>query len=411
MPVILSNGGDISIAAQGNITGALGTGNSQQLANNWLFRQGAGTGNRDVTWWVRPDLFRAGVATFGGGDVNINAGGNVTNFSAAAPTTARYDSNGTDASRVDGGGNLNIAAGGDIVNGVYHAGRGDVVLDAGGAIRKTNGAFGTTVSLQDANVKVSALNDVFIESIHNPTMLHQASVNSTSNLVASGVSPYFVSYGEANTVKLQSLTGDAGIGAGTNIATGTRVTGFNGGLVPAALEFMPSNVAITAFGGDINLDGLQLTLAPAAKGNLSMLASENINLQSIGLSDADASLLANVNNPANNATQLNANLVQFRLSHAANLLHKGDTEPVSIVAKNGSITTTPTGTITTPKAAYISAGKDISVSADIQHVNNGDISVIRAGRDMTMPEGAAAQIKLGGKGDLLVESWSRCFIG
>jgi filamentous hemagglutinin len=412
----LTNGGDITIDAQGNVTGALGTGNSQQLANNWLFRQGAGSGNRDLTWWVRPDLFRAGIATFGGGDVNVNAGGNITNLSAAAPTTARYDSfngtnPGTGAFRVDGGGDVTITAGGDIVNGVYHAGRGDVALDAGGAIRKTNGAFGTTISLQDANVNVSALNDVLIESIHNPTLLHQASVNASGNLTTSGVSPYFVSYGETNTVKLQSLTGDAGIGAGTNIATGTRVSGFNGSLNPTALEFMPSNVAVTAYGGDINLEGLQLTLSPASKGNLSLLASENINLSSIGLSDADASLLANVNTPANNSTQVNANLTQFRVSHAANLLHKDDLVPVSIVAKNGSITTTPSGTITAPKAAYISAGKDVTVSADIQHVNNGDITVIRAGRDITMPEGTTAQIKLGGKGDLLVEAGRDVLLG
>jgi filamentous hemagglutinin len=401
----LTNGGDIIIDAQGDVVGALGAGNSQQLANNWLFRQGSGTSNRDLTWWVRPDLFRAGVATFGGGDVIVNAGGSVTNFSAAAPTTARYDTNGTGANRVDGGGDVNISAGGDIVNGVYHAGRGEVSLNAEGAVRKTpNGPFGTTVSLQDANANVSGVNGVFIESIHNPTLLHQASINSTSNLVTNGASPYFSSYGAESAVNLESLTGDAAIGAGTNIASGTRVSGFNGALVTGALEFMPANVAVKTYSGNIKSDSLQLTLAPAPKGNLSMLAAGDINLVSVVLSDADASLLANVVNPANNANDANADLRAFRVSNAASPIHKGDDQQLSIVAKNGSIQTSPSGIIKSPKAAYIVAGKDISLSADIQHVNAGDISVVRAGRDIIMPTGEAAQIRLGGQGDILVEA-------
>lgn len=401
----LTNGGNVEINAKGDITGALGTNNSQQLANNWLFRQGAGTENRDITWWVRPDLFKAGVATFGGGDVIVNAGGSVTNFSASAPTTARYDSNGTGGFSIDGGGDVNITAGGDIVNGVYHAGRGEVNLNAGGAVRKIpNGTFGTTISLQDASINVYAASSAFIEGIHNPTLLNQSSINASSNLLRNGANPYFVSYGEGSSTQLQSLTGVVAIGTGANVSA--RATGFNGTLLPLveALELMPASVAITAYSGNIKVDSPQLTLAPAPRGNLSLLAAGDVAVAAVAVSDADAKFLPSIIKPNDSSNGVKPALTQLRTVHAASPIHIGDETPLSIVAKNGSITTSVVGAITSPKAAYISAGKDIIISADIQHVNPNDITVIRAGRDITMPTGQAAQIKLGGQGELLVEA-------
>lgn len=76
----LSNGGDIDIHTQGNIVGKIGSSGAQQLISPWLFRQGGGSGNKDVSWWVRPDLFKQGVAALGGGNVSVNAEGSITNF-------------------------------------------------------------------------------------------------------------------------------------------------------------------------------------------------------------------------------------------------------------------------------------------------------------------------------------------
>ncbi len=91
-------GGDVSLVAMGNITGAP----SAQLYSNWLFRQGAansstGEYTRQPAWWVRFDQFQQGVGALGGGNVTLQAGGKVENVSASAPTQARMTATAPDA--------------------------------------------------------------------------------------------------------------------------------------------------------------------------------------------------------------------------------------------------------------------------------------------------------------------------
>jgi TRAP-type mannitol/chloroaromatic compound transport system substrate-binding protein len=74
----VNNGGDITVTVLGNITGAATT----QTVNQWLLRQG-GDGV-DTSWWIRPDLFQQGIGALGGGNVQIQAGGNITNVSASS---------------------------------------------------------------------------------------------------------------------------------------------------------------------------------------------------------------------------------------------------------------------------------------------------------------------------------------
>jgi len=102
-------GGDVSLMAQGNIAGAV----SKQIFNNWLFRQGKlnpdGTAyDKQTAVWVRFDQFRQGLGALGGGDVRIQAGGNVENLSAHTPTQARMNSATPDASKLvtSGGGTI-----------------------------------------------------------------------------------------------------------------------------------------------------------------------------------------------------------------------------------------------------------------------------------------------------------------
>lgn len=426
----LTDGGDVKIRTQGNIIGALGASNTQQLPNNWLFREGGGTQNRDLTWWVRPDLFRAGVATFGGGDVTIQADGNISNLSAAAATTARYDSNGTGNFRVDGGGDLKVSATGDISNGVYHVGRGDANLQAGGSIRKLpNGAnnqpFGTLLSLQNASAEVSAAGSAFIESVFNPTLFAQATANSATPLGQNGQngsSPFFSTYGEDSSFHLRALTGDATLGLANTVNITARISGLNSSVTATApaLEIHPGTVAATAFSGNINVG--RLVLAPAALGNLSLLAAGNVsNLNNglIAVSDADPSLLPSLANPLAGSDNASSILRQFRTAHAATPLHAGDEQPISIVARDGSISLigdiSPSISrgpgLTSPKAVFIQAGQDITLNADIQHLNSADISVIKAGRDYIAPLDASTQVRLGGPGELLIEAGRNASLG
>lgn len=96
-------------------------------------------------------------------------------ISVSVPTTARYDNTGNVS--LNGGGDVQVAAGGDITSGVYFAGKGNVNLTAGGEIKAAANTFGTTIALQDASAKVSAVKNAMIETVFNPTLWSQVTTN------------------------------------------------------------------------------------------------------------------------------------------------------------------------------------------------------------------------------------------
>lgn len=424
----LTQGGDINIDVQGNITGAAST----QSVNQWLLRQGGGTGNKDVSWWVRPDLFKQGVAALGGGNVKVSAGGNITNFSASSATTARYDSNSTNFDLitgerivntiVNGGGDVDVSAGGNITNGLYYAGRGNISLNAGASILKT-GTTGTLIALQDASADVSAANSVKIETVFNPTIWAQTltAVNESD-----GSNSFFLTYGNNSAFDVSALTGDVEIGlsnaaniGGRTSLSGTNTAAANGG----ALSVHPGTVAVASFSGDVKLN--ELTLAPTTKGNLSVLAAKNIstNAQLVTISDADLSNTLSLASPATNMTSgvLTDTLRTIVSESAPSPIHTNDSTRVAIVASQGDVTIkqVPVGRadkiivgLKSSKAAYISAGDDISMTASIQHANSNDVSVIRAGNDIVMPvDKTTASIEVSGPGELLVEAGRNIDLG
>ncbi|HSI95467.1 MAG TPA: filamentous hemagglutinin family protein [Methylophilaceae bacterium] len=446
----LTNGGDIGIAVQGDITGKIvsvvNDASKQQLVNEWLFRQG-NTKNTDVSWWVRPDLFKQGVAAMGGGNVTIDAGGDITNFSASVPTTGRYDtftktvttdpvtgdaivtiSDGTGKYRIDGGGDLTVRAGGNINSGVYYVGRGDLKLSAGGAITKSANTAGTIVALQDSSASVSALKSATLETVFNPTLFAQSSVNSNITTGLSANSSYFSSYGDESVLSLSSITGDVGLGMGLNSDTKSAIksSGLNSAATNEAavlaMQVHPATVKATAFGGSINLG--KVTLAPAAQGNLSLLAARDVSAVSgaaITVSDADPDALPNVRKPivetSNNAfANLKTAMLDLRNGHGAIPIHAGDLNPVAIVARDGSINLLGDNVskadisgaspgLVSSKAVYARAGQDIVLNAHIQHANQGDISVIDAGRDLKMAAGQRnMRIQVSGGGNLLIKT-------
>ncbi|TSA48449.1 MAG: hypothetical protein D4R48_05450 [Nitrosomonadales bacterium] len=411
----LTNGGDIDIHVQGDITGKIAS--TPQLVTQWLFRQGGGSTNNKVSWWVRPDLFKEGVAALGGGNVSVSAGGEITNFSVSVPTTARYDGSGNVS--LNGGGNVSVSAGSNINSGVYFAGKGNISLAAGGEIKTAPGTYGTTLALQDASAKVSAVKSASIETVFNPTMAPQVISNASSN-DSTGLNAYFLTYGQDSAFRLQSLTGNATLGS----ADVTKITSSNinntSSALKAALAIHPATVEAFAFSGDVNVG--QLTLAPSAVGNLTLLAAGNVgkngSAAQIAVSDADASLLPSVLKPFNQHDNFNQSVInQFKTDHASTPLHEDDNKPIAIVARDQSIGTDyslinqPALGLISPKAAYIHAGKDIYLSADIQHLHSDDITVIEAGRDFTMPKDTASHINLGGPGELLVKAGRNVSLG
>jgi|GEM_PF-568657 len=417
----LTQGGDININVQGDITGKVASGSSQQLISSWLFRQGGGTSSKDVSWWVRPDLFKQGVAAMGGGDVTVNAGGSISNFSVSVPTTARYKLDGV--SSLNGGGNISVSAGNNISSGIYYAGKGNLLLMAGGEIKSAESNFGTTIALQDASAKVFAVKNAAIETVFNPTLWAQSTVNGgISGASLSGDISFFMTYGQQSEFTISSLLGDTSLGltSPSNITAKASTGLSNVARASTSLEIHPSNVKAVSYSRNINLG--RLVISPSVNQNLSLLAFGELSTLGsnlVALSNADVGLLPSVVSPLASGSDLPSALLQLRNSNAASLLNTSNSTPVLVVAETGSINMTGdlSASITkgpglsSSKAVYISAGQDITLNAIFQHNNSQDISVIKAGRDLVMPGDKSSQISLAGPGELLVQANNNVSLG
>ncbi len=358
------NGGNVTLAAQNDILRQNSDGtafSSAEMPTNWLYRRGsiASNGQFDIiktkdstppglggvgtttetastTWWVDFSNFFEDVGALGGGNVSLQAGRNVTNVSAVAPTNARVTkqvttANGVDLKAVDqqmvelGGGDVQVQTGGNIDGGVYYVERGTGILTAGGSIvtnatRTTlsgsvlsnfsNGAvpdsstwLPTTLFLGKGSFEVGATGDITLGSVANPFLLPQGIDNSYYQRT------YFSTFAPDDEVVVNSLQGDVnfkGVKGGNtdgslpewynSILTfsnvhrtaattsqpwlrltefATDAAGLNTNYqIPASL--LPGTLKVSAFSGSINLNE-DLTLAPTAYGTLDLLAARSVN--------------------------------------------------------------------------------------------------------------------------------------
>lgn len=368
-------GGNVTIRAQSDIvhltrltnTSELVADSQRQLPVNWLYRRGyidpvtgqfgatpqrlpsgggldlVGGDVTSTTWWVDFSNFFQGVGALGGGDVILEAGRNVANVDAVAPTNARLPK---DATRADqlvelGGGDLLIRAGNDIDGGVYYVERGRGTLIAGNEI-KTNSTrspsnhffstspsestipgeqawLPTTLFLGKGTFDVSARGDVLLGPTANVFMLPEG-LNNTI-----WYKTWFSTYAPDSAVNVSSL------GGSLTLRTHAALPGGNGATTPVlqswlqtqllfvsasqsvysasyfhpwlrlnesnvaaygtATTMLPPTLRATAFTGDMNLVG-NFNLAPAPRGSLELVAGGAVNgLQSTGRVTVDGQSL------------------------------------------------------------------------------------------------------------------------
>jgi len=419
-------GGIVSLTALGDITGTA----SAQLYSNWLFRQGSLTA--DVTayalqpaWWVRFDQFQQGIGALGGGDVTLTAGGNVQNVSASTPTQGRMAAAVPNASALvkTGGGEVRVEAGGDLLGGQYYADRGDLVIMTGGKIDsgqnvRSNPLY-TILALGDAQARVRAQGDVNIQTVLNPHLVVQSSGSGTAfniNGAASNLWSLFSTYDENSGAHLESLN--------------NKVTLFNGGSRSARTEdgyttllnfnissskynanllsLLPPSLSVTAFQGDILLDGTVISLKPAARADLTLLAADSVSIPvRITMSDMDPALVPDAVRPGTLRSQFFPSTT-LGTAHAPFPVHAGDTQPVLVYAVNGDVAGLfNTLNLTLPKAVRVHAGRDVrDLGILAQHISIGNVSRVESGRDIAFTSGVNrsdnAEIWVGGLGRLEV---------
>ena len=344
-------GGNVTVSAGNDIVhytytqGATPTqllDSQRELPNNWLMRRSYvdATGqysyidlfdvfdeSTSATWWVNFSNFFDGIATLGGGNVNLNAGRDVQNVSAHAVTNARAAAGtATVANLLElGGGDVTVHAGRNIDGGIYYVERGSGVLRADGAIT-TNSArapgigrlsggtvtddktltkdiyqntwLPTTLFVGKSTFDVSARGSVLLGQTTNTMLLPQGLTNRT------WYKTYFSTYNEKSAVHVSSLGGDItfrleatlpqstvpqsllglwmnnelifGAGSAANYQPWLRLVETSVDPFNTLTNLMPGTLTATTYTGNINVVGT-MVLSPSASGTLELLAAGAFN--------------------------------------------------------------------------------------------------------------------------------------
>ncbi|PWR24633.1 filamentous haemagglutinin family protein [Zavarzinia aquatilis] len=398
----LSDGGDISLNALGNIIGSRIEG--PRAGQSWL--TGAVGMATDLAV-AKPgdDGFTDGVATLGGGMLTVSAGADIVDLVLIAGGSAKTGTGEAGASTLVtfGGGDLSVVAGADILGGRFdvwsgrasiHAG-GDIAAagtmvapDATGRLRALENSLG--LRLFDTTIDVSALGDIALQGIAS---IAAKGPGANGAYLLDDVNAYGFTTERAAVALVAggdlSFANSAGFALVSDLQPSAS---FN--------AVWPASVAAVSLRGDIDLAGEAgaILMMPGSRGNLSLLAGRSIAGASIAMLDADPGLLPGYfSDFALQGAVLGQGLA-FRFpsvfsstsdsararQHNGAITHAGDGEParvfagLDIGAEDGGLI------LSVAEQARVAAGRDIvNMMFFGQNVEGGDITRIVAGRDIT----------------------------
>lgn len=432
--------GDITIRTGGDIVGITrvrdtdgtrtGTAGTELSQYWWPWMQDAcllqasgstcNSGSGGTQSLINFGMFAQGVLSTGG-NVSVDAGGSITDFSVSLPTSWRV-SNG--ALVTVGGSSLNLRAAGDIRGGMYFVARGDGRISAGRDIAQSAALESTLLALQDAQLDVAAGRNARLGGLFNPSYLFRDFDSQ--------------SYSTRSSVSILAAGGDAALGTGSQsyqVMPGDQYSRTR--LNIGRIDLLPASIAIAAPEGALTVQRMG-ELYPSATGGLTLLAKDDIVLNqssssvsgTFGLIDAPTSLLPSVLNPLSAISYLsyctsvrvcsnaiaNANLLFHDQSYALGL-HEADTLPLRIYSAEGSLYNGAAGafyqgavSLFSDKPATIRTGLDIvNLNFSGQNLYKSDVTTISAGRDLYYEPVLnkayiVPLIELGGAGTLVVEA-------
>lgn len=399
----LTGGGNVSVQAQQDVSMWIDDDVTPQFVTDWWYRWKNAQSNNQLSWFSRYDLFKQGVATFGGGNVDVSAGRNANNVNAAAVSSGSAV-NGQNVNF--GGGSVAVQAGGDVVGGVVMASR-DIHVLAGGQVKRADqditpeSAQAWSPSLQvvygSGNVDVLARGDVTVGRL---AKAGQYQAKKQGSGLATGYSFYLYEKPSEAEMVLSSTGGDLtldGITPDLFRMTASATTLLDTATLSAAAGSVQLGLNKTDLSTLIMQDSGQ-------KADLSILAAKSITLHAL-LAQAD--MRGSVQSTTNSALTVGGLL--GAPSYIAIRNGGQDRTPVRIVAEQGDVSYEALIGLT--QGLRMMAGRDIVAESkdtiiNVQHQDRTEVSLIQAGRDLKFATGPAGVgsggITLGGPGELIV---------
>ncbi|MDR3493346.1 MAG: filamentous hemagglutinin family protein [Ancalomicrobiaceae bacterium] len=377
--------------------------------------------------WVNYGTFFQGVGALGGGNVTLKAGKDIDDISASLPETIQV-SGGTSVTspavaHYFGGGDLVVQAGGNLYSSTFYVGRGTGLIQVGGTIAAdpnnpvtgiptvlttltygSRAVPGATIPLplvlaeQDGFITISSGQAVTLGDTFDPTRIpfdtskFGTSLASLATSMPAGLGAMFDSYGVESGVSVTSVAADITLNTLQPSVNGSGVTDFlfaklgfqnansggTGNIIPGIGGghddgIQPATLDAAALGGNIFLDN-SVTIYQSPNGTINLTAAQSISttilqngqpyVETLAMADPTASTLLD--------------LLGAPASVPSSALHANDSEPVILYAG-----TDITGDFSLIKPAKIEAGLDI-IDTDLLGQNNdpGDITSVIAGRDI-----------------------------
>ncbi|RVU45101.1 filamentous haemagglutinin family protein [Rubrivivax rivuli] len=456
------DGGGISLRAGGSLLGPAGT--PDLWVTEWLRRprQTATEFTRDgflTDWWSYRPRFQQGVATLGGGDIEVRAGQDVRDLMFALPTSGRTELNGNERRvEVGGGGSLAVQAGGDVDGASFLIGRGQAQVLAGGSIGATQAAQAYLMGLssggvpEQASLALRAGTGATLQSVDNPTYLGinlgagatgpSFHPTTAANASPSSIATTFFTYSGNSGVEVMAKSGDVALNGRLSRAADAwrSFTSFSAAnLPPSGTTAFPASVSLLALGGDVlgpgalpeNLGQPNLvTTWPSATASALVLARGDVRELGLEVSDLSPNALVTPTQnfeqarlPANSSADFFSSgskvspdlkpvtlgrIVERSAPLPAGLVSRSEALaglPFEVQALEGSVVADSISRLYLPGRTRLRAGQDIvNPSLRMQNLRAEDLSEVRAVAGNVRKSSGSGGIEIAGPGRLLVQA-------
>ena len=400
--------GDIRIDAGNSVLGNASAGALASHPNQWMVFRESTSGIS--TWDAEPQRgtgFQQGVASFGGGRIDVQAAADVVKLVAATPGSGFVLADGT--VQQQGGGSVHVTAGRDVVGGVLQAGGRDLSVTAGRDVAwgGQGDRPGLTLAHEDTAVRVQGRRDVTVGS--------SVSSHGLDGRWFSGLTP-------TASLGIQAAGGDLVYRADREQSTDNNPSS-------ETRNLWPGQVLLAAPSGDVRLgaeraEGAIIQQAEGASTRLDLLAGANLTLradlqvnarwtQGVAYHDAQGQDTNSLNGSGlPGSAWLALSYADLSRGDGASL-DRSDRSPARFVAAGGDVELQ--GAIRSARPVRLLATGDVAMTGsnstsglEVQHqperldgsqpVGLSELSLIQAGRDISL---GAAAVRVAGPGDLV----------
>jgi len=435
-------GGDISLFSKNNIVGN----GIDKLDTEWRYRAndnfqfdvitGGTPRSESVTaWGIDYEHFDTGVGTLGGGNIYVEAGGNVENILLAAPSVAKPMGQSSMVYQT-GGGDISVDASGSINTSSYLVSDGRLSINARDNIGISEGKeIATLITYGNADIELSAGEDIELSGANSEflTPVSQRHHERLDNQQA-----YWIDQSAENSLSLKSTAGQIYLNTYDQEAGSPVALLFSDKLHAESLSpwafyaLLPEDISATSFNSDIVIEQ-SFFVMPGSDSSIKLLAENNI----IAGSDRTitSALISSLKHRPSSGLPSIADPVRGKVSplflqetrkQIKEVGRVFETDPGTksfVIANSGDIVSKNAWELDIEKLSYIEAGRDIlNPNFNLLHNDSTHVSRVIAGRDIdipterdlvdgALPSNAPGGIFLEGPGVLMIQAGRNINLG